>query len=109
MLRLTDAAGKQLAVNDDFEDKGAGLITHQADSLMRFTLPANGTYYLHLGDTPAQGRSGVRLPAAHQPARSPISHCAWCPPASTPAAARPCRSPSTPCAATASPARSRWS
>ena len=28
VLRLTDAAGKQLAVNDDHEDKGMGLNTH---------------------------------------------------------------------------------
>ncbi len=32
VLRLTDASGRQLAMNDDFEDKGAGLTTHQADS-----------------------------------------------------------------------------
>src|SRR5579885_606463 len=31
VLQLTDAQGKTLAVNDDYEDKGAGLITHQAD------------------------------------------------------------------------------
>ena len=39
-LRLTDGAGKQLAFNDDFEDRGAGLLTHQADSLI--FLPAAG-------------------------------------------------------------------
>src|SRR6185369_8190875 len=38
-LKLTDARGKQLAVNDDFEDKGAGLVTHQADSHLIATLP----------------------------------------------------------------------
>src|ERR1035437_1054506 len=32
LLRLTDAAGRELAVNDDTEDKGAALLTHQADS-----------------------------------------------------------------------------
>ena len=32
LLKLTDAAGKQLAFNDDYEDKGAALITHHADS-----------------------------------------------------------------------------
>jgi len=31
VLWLTDAAGKELARNDDFEDKGAGLTTHHAD------------------------------------------------------------------------------
>ena len=54
-LKLTDASGKQLAFNDDFEDKGAGLTTHHADSYLRFLLPANGTYYLHLTDTQRQG------------------------------------------------------
>ena len=51
LLKLTDAAGKQLAANDDHEDKGAGLTTHQADSRLILRLPADGTYFLHLGDT----------------------------------------------------------
>ncbi len=55
MLRLTNAAGKQLAFNDDFEDKGAGLITHQADSIISFKLPAKGTYYLQLSDAQRKG------------------------------------------------------
>ena len=45
VLKLTDAAGKRLAFNDDYEDKGDGLRTHHADSLIHFTLPANGTYF----------------------------------------------------------------
>jgi hypothetical protein len=57
VLRLTDAAGKELAFNDDFEDKGAGLLTHQADSFISAKLPANGTYYLQLGDI--QGHGGA--------------------------------------------------
>jgi hypothetical protein len=55
VLKLTDAGGRQLAFNDDFEDKGAGLITHQADSCIVFTFPAKGTYYLHLGDAQQKG------------------------------------------------------
>ena len=55
VLQLTDAAGKQIAFNDDYEDKGAGLNTHHADSYLRATLPANGTFYLHLGDTQRKG------------------------------------------------------
>ena len=55
VLKLTDAAGKQLAFNDDYEDKGAGLQTHYADSYLRLTLPANGAYYLHLADAQQQG------------------------------------------------------
>jgi len=32
ILQLTDAQGKQIAANDDYEDKGYGLTTHHADS-----------------------------------------------------------------------------
>ncbi len=55
VLKLTDASGKQLAVNDDYEDKGAGLTTHHADSWLRVALPADGKYYLHLTDMQHQG------------------------------------------------------
>jgi hypothetical protein len=55
VLKLTDAVGKQLAFNDDHEDKGSGLNTHHADSWLRAALPANGTYYLYLGDVQRQG------------------------------------------------------
>jgi len=55
VLKLTDANGKVLAYNDDWEDKGQGLHTHHADSLLRVTLPANGPYYLHLGDARGEG------------------------------------------------------
>jgi hypothetical protein len=55
VLKLTDATGNQIAFNDDYEDKASGLNTHHADSYLRATLPARGTYYLHLGDTQRQG------------------------------------------------------
>ena len=55
VLRLSDAAGKQLAFNDDHEDKSCGLITHHADSWLRVALPAAGTYYLELADAQQQG------------------------------------------------------
>jgi hypothetical protein len=55
VLRLTDAAGRQMAFNDDHEDKGAGLETHHADSYISCTLPANGTYSIHLGDAQQKG------------------------------------------------------
>jgi hypothetical protein len=55
VLKLIDAAGRQLAFNDDHEDKGSGLNTHHADSLILATLPADGTYYIHLGDAQRQG------------------------------------------------------
>jgi hypothetical protein len=55
VIKLTDAAGKQLAFNDDFEDKGSGLNTHHADSYFSTVLPTNGTYYLWLGDAQHKG------------------------------------------------------
>lgn len=55
LLKLTDAGGRQLAVNDDHEDKGAGLTTHHADSRLAIKLPKDGTYLLHLGDTQHKG------------------------------------------------------
>jgi hypothetical protein len=57
LLMLTDARGRFLAANDDHEDQGAGLVTHQADSWLSFRLPRDGTYLLRLGDT--QGKGGV--------------------------------------------------
>jgi len=62
-LKLTDAAGQQIAFNDDYEDKGAGLTTHHADSRLSATLPADGLYYLYLVDEQQQGGAdyGYRL------------------------------------------------
>jgi hypothetical protein len=54
-LRLTDAAGAVLASNDDFDDKAAGLLAHQADSRLTATLPADGDYFLHVTDAQHQG------------------------------------------------------
>lgn len=54
-LELTDAAGKRIAFNDDFEDKCFGLETHHADSYIRASLPAEGTYFLRLSDVQNQG------------------------------------------------------
>lgn len=55
LLKVTDASGKQIMLNDDLDDPGAGLITHHADSLLHVTLPADGAYYLHIGDTQKKG------------------------------------------------------
>ncbi len=57
VLKLTDAAGRPVAFNDDYEDKGAGLTTHHADSYLAVDLPADGTYYLQLSD--AQHKGGI--------------------------------------------------
>jgi len=55
MLIVTDAAGKQLAFNDDHEDKNSALNTHHADSYLTLTLPATGSYFVHIGDTQQAG------------------------------------------------------
>jgi hypothetical protein len=55
VLKLTDASGRLLAFNDDHEDPDAGVSTHDADSYLTFKLPADGTYYVHVGDTARHG------------------------------------------------------
>ncbi len=55
LIKITDAEGKQVAVCDDFEDKAAGLETHHADAYLRYTLPANGTYFVEVTDTAHRG------------------------------------------------------
>jgi hypothetical protein len=57
LVKLTDSSGEFLAANDDHEDKGYGLTTHHADSLLSYKLPKNGTYLLHIGDTQKKGGS----------------------------------------------------
>lgn len=54
-LRLTDASGKQIAFNDDWDDPACGLETHHADSYFAATLPAAGTYFIALADTQGHG------------------------------------------------------
>ena len=62
-LKVTDIAGKQIAFNDDFDDKGSALLTHNADSYLTFTAPATGRYYIHLSDSQRKGgpEYGYRL------------------------------------------------
>lgn len=55
MVKITDARGRVLAVNDDHEDPGSGLNTHHADSYVTFELPADGDYCVHLGDAARSG------------------------------------------------------
>ncbi|HOY56877.1 MAG TPA: PPC domain-containing protein [Verrucomicrobiota bacterium] len=63
MIKLTDADGTVLAFNDDFEDLTFGAKTHHADSRLMVTVPSDGRYFLHLGDTARQGGDdyGYRL------------------------------------------------
>jgi len=63
ILKVTDEKGKILALNDDREDEAAGINTHHADSVINYTLPKDGTYYLHITDTQNRGGEdyGYRL------------------------------------------------
>lgn len=63
VLKLTDATGRLLAFNDDHDDPTAGINTHPADSYLMVRLPADGFYYVHLGDTAQHGGAeyGYRL------------------------------------------------
>lgn len=54
-LRLLGPKGQVLASNDDFEDKTAGLVTHQADSFLQVALPEDGHYLLEVTDAQRQG------------------------------------------------------
>jgi hypothetical protein len=55
IVKLTDATGKVIAFNDDREDPTAGLNTHAADSYLTARLPADGAYFVHVGDTARKG------------------------------------------------------
>jgi hypothetical protein len=55
ILKLIGPGGKQLAINDDFDDKAFGLTTHQADSQICFTLPTDGDYLLEIADAQRKG------------------------------------------------------
>ncbi len=55
MLKITDAEGHLLALNDDHDDPTAGVNTHHADSYVRLELPADGIYHVHIGDTARNG------------------------------------------------------
>jgi hypothetical protein len=63
VVKLTDSTGKVLAFNDDHEDLAAGLNTHAADSYLMARLPADGDYYLNIGDMAREGGEeyGYRL------------------------------------------------
>jgi hypothetical protein len=54
-LKVTGADGKIIALNDDHYDAASGLNTHHADSYLIVKLPADGKYFIHLGDTSRRG------------------------------------------------------
>lgn len=63
VLELTDAKGQLIAVSDDQEDPGTGTDTHAADSWVLATLPADGEYFVRVGDATGHGGEdyGYRL------------------------------------------------
>ena len=50
-LKVTGADGKIIALNDDHYDAASGMNTDHADSYLMVKLPADGKYFIHLGDT----------------------------------------------------------
>jgi hypothetical protein len=55
LLFLLSPSGEVVALNDDREVRRIGLVTHHADSCLRATLPADGTYCVKLTDAPGHG------------------------------------------------------
>ncbi len=53
-VKVTNADGKVLAFNDDHFDTASGLNTDHADSYLQLKLPADGKYFVHLGDVRRQ-------------------------------------------------------
>jgi len=50
-IKVTGGDGKIIALNDDHYDAASGLNTDHADSYLMVKLPADGKYFIHLGDT----------------------------------------------------------
>jgi len=63
LVRLIDQAGRVVALNDDYDFKEMGLITHQADSYLTTRLPRDGAYCVQVSDVQAHGGEayGYRL------------------------------------------------
>jgi len=55
LLTLFDAAGNELAENDDTVDPMAALVTHHADSRLVYTFRRKGNYYVCLRDIQGNG------------------------------------------------------
>ena len=55
LLRLVGTDGGVLASNDDHDAPELGLVTHQADSYLRFRLPQDGEYMVVLSDVQSHG------------------------------------------------------
>lgn len=62
-LTLLDKDGDVVASNDDMDEPGYGLLTYNADSYVRATLPADGVYHGVIADAAGKGGEdfGYRL------------------------------------------------
>jgi len=58
-LSVTDSAGQEIALNDDYEDKSSALLTHHADSHLSLSLRSSEPRFIHLRD--AQGKGGAEF------------------------------------------------
>lgn len=54
-LQLTNSKGELIAFNDDYDDKAAATLTHQADSYLKTTFVEDDTYFLSVRDTEHKG------------------------------------------------------
>lgn len=50
-VKITGADGKIVGLNDDHYDAASGLNTDHADSYLMVKLPADGKFFIHIGDT----------------------------------------------------------
>ncbi|MCA9054425.1 MAG: hypothetical protein KDA75_11340 [Planctomycetaceae bacterium] len=57
VVTIWDESGREIAFNDDLEDRSQALSTHHADSQVTVTLPGNGVYYVQLTDAQRAGGS----------------------------------------------------
>jgi hypothetical protein len=66
-IKVTGVDGKIIALNDDHYDAASGLNTDHADSYLMAKLPADGKYFIHLGDTRRHAGKdyGYRLRISH--------------------------------------------
>ncbi|MCS7239222.1 MAG: hypothetical protein NZ899_13280 [Thermoguttaceae bacterium] len=55
LVKVTNEAGEIIALNDDYHDAASGWNTDHADSYLMVKLPADGRYFVHIGDTRRQG------------------------------------------------------
>jgi hypothetical protein len=60
LIKITNAEGKTLVWNDDYEWLNLGTKTHHADSYLLYELPVDGTYSIKVADTQAKGGKGFK-------------------------------------------------